>query len=96
MARGSNLCYGLARLHGKCNKYSPQFVVSFVTTLGLLFYKRCMFGVDEAVPNHSAPELIERAFGRIKIIQSHAITVMDEPFVSKAVENYFFGKNLYF
>ncbi|KAF9080259.1 hypothetical protein BGX23_002403, partial [Mortierella sp. AD031] len=40
--------------------------------------------------------LVEHAFGRIKIIQGHAVTVLDEPFVSKAVENYFVAMDPYF
>ncbi|KAF9940436.1 hypothetical protein BGZ65_006993, partial [Modicella reniformis] len=42
------------------------------------------------------PQLVEHAFGQIKIIQGHAVTVMDEPFVSKAVENYFAAVDPYF
>ncbi|KAF8923643.1 hypothetical protein BGZ47_004589, partial [Haplosporangium gracile] len=33
--------------------------------------------------------LVERAIGRIKIVNHSAATVVDEPFVFKAVENYF-------
>ncbi|KAF9968909.1 hypothetical protein BGZ73_009050 [Actinomortierella ambigua] len=32
--------------------------------------------------------LVERAFGRMKIINKNAVSVVDEPFVFKAVENY--------
>ncbi|KAF9089137.1 hypothetical protein BGX23_006905 [Mortierella sp. AD031] len=42
------------------------------------------------------PQLVEHAFGRIKIFHGHAVTVLDEPFVSKAVENYFVATDPYF
>lgn len=35
------------------------------------------------------PELVERAFDRIKIVDGAVRTVLDEPFVLKAAENYF-------
>ncbi|KAF9085402.1 hypothetical protein BGX29_001963 [Mortierella sp. GBA35] len=40
--------------------------------------------------------MVEHAFGRIKIILGHPVTVLDEPFVSKAAENYFISKDPYF
>ncbi|KAI8345419.1 hypothetical protein B0O80DRAFT_431672 [Mortierella sp. GBAus27b] len=46
-------------------------------------YQRCMFG------NH---DLVLKE----EIIQGHAVTVMDGPFVSKAVENYFTAIDPYF
>ena len=64
--------------------------------LGLLMYQRCMFGNHDLVLKEVDPQLVEHAFGRIKIIQGHAVTVMDEPFVSKAVENYFAAIDPYF
>ena len=64
--------------------------------LGLLMYQRCMFGNHDLVLKEVDPQLVEHAFGRIKIIQGHAVTVMDEPFVSKAVENYFTAIDPYF
>ncbi|KAG9064270.1 hypothetical protein KI688_003458 [Linnemannia hyalina] len=42
------------------------------------------------------PLLVERAFGRIKILHGRAVVVVDEPFVSKAVENYFVATDPYF
>ncbi|KAF9152614.1 hypothetical protein DFQ26_000840 [Actinomortierella ambigua] len=35
------------------------------------------------------PTTCQEAFGRMKIIKNDAVTVVDEPFVFKAVENYF-------
>jgi hypothetical protein len=55
--------------------------------LSLLMYQRCMFGNHDLVLKEVNPQLVEHAFGRIKIIRGQAVTVMDEPFVSKAVEN---------
>jgi hypothetical protein len=55
-----------------------------------------MFGNHDLVLKEVDPWLVEHAFGRIKIIQGHAVTVMDEPFVSKAVENYFTAIDPYF
>ncbi|KAF9079378.1 hypothetical protein BGX23_004232 [Mortierella sp. AD031] len=55
-----------------------------------------MFGNYDLVLKEVDPQLVEHAFGRIKIIKGHAVTVMDEPFVSKAVENYFAAIDPYF
>ncbi|KAI9241614.1 MAG: hypothetical protein BYD32DRAFT_457783 [Podila humilis] len=48
-----------------------------------------MFGADRLVLEEAVPELVERAFGRIKIVDKAVRTVLDEPFVFKAAENYF-------
>jgi hypothetical protein len=47
-----------------------------------------MFGSPGLVLKEVDAQLVEHAFGRIKIIKGQAITAIDEPFVSKAVENY--------
>ncbi|KAF9984705.1 hypothetical protein BGZ65_012828 [Modicella reniformis] len=91
-----NLCYEISRLHDKHNKYKDQFVESIDNMLGLLMYQRCMFGNHDLVLKEVDPLLVEHAFGRIKIIRGRAVTVMDEPFVSKAVENYFVANDPYF
>ncbi|KAF9084082.1 hypothetical protein BGX27_003926, partial [Mortierella sp. AM989] len=91
-----NLCYEISRLHDKHNKYKDQLVESIDSMLGLLMYQRCMFGNHDVVLKEVDPQLVEHAFGRIKIIQGRAVTVMDEPFVSKAVENYFAAIDPYF
>ncbi|KAI8595060.1 hypothetical protein EDD21DRAFT_425759 [Dissophora ornata] len=91
-----NLCNELLRLHDKCNKHSDQLVDSVESILGLLLYQRCMFGEDKLVLNQAEPQLVERAFGRIKIESGHVMTVLNEPFVMKAVENYFFTVDPYF
>ncbi|KAG0026393.1 hypothetical protein BGZ81_006403 [Podila clonocystis] len=87
-----NLCYEISRLNDKHNKYNDQLVDSMDSMLGLLMYQRCMFGSHDLVLNEVDPQLVEHAFGRIKIMAGQAVTVMNEPFVSKAVENYFVSK----
>jgi hypothetical protein len=57
--------------------------------LGLLLFQRYMFGADSLVFEKAVPELVEHAFGRIKIIDNVVRTVLDEPFVLLAAENYF-------
>ncbi|OAQ22444.1 hypothetical protein K457DRAFT_26086 [Linnemannia elongata AG-77] len=91
-----NLCYEISRLHDKHNKYKDQVVESIDSMLGLLMYQRCMFGNHNLALKEVNPQLVEHAFGRIKIIKGNAVTVMDEPFVSKAVENYFAAIDPYF
>ncbi|KAI8594419.1 hypothetical protein EDD21DRAFT_421759 [Dissophora ornata] len=59
-------------------------------------YQRCMFGSHDLVLKEVDPHLVEHAFGRIRIIKGRAVTVIDEPFVSKAVENYFTAIDPYF
>ncbi|KAF9271400.1 hypothetical protein BGZ88_006219 [Linnemannia elongata] len=48
-----------------------------------------MFGANKLVLQDEVPELMEHALGSIKIIDGVARTVLDEPFVLKAAENYF-------
>jgi hypothetical protein len=55
-----------------------------------------MFGNHDLVLKEVDPQLVEHAFGRIKIIRGRAVTVMDESFVSKAIENYFAAIDPYF
>ncbi|KAF9084098.1 hypothetical protein BGX29_002746, partial [Mortierella sp. GBA35] len=91
-----NLCYEISRLHDKHNKYKDQLDESINNMLGLLMYQRCMFGNHNLILKDVSPQLVEHAFGRIKIIRGRAVTVMDEPFVSKTVENYFAAIDPYF
>ncbi|OAQ22280.1 hypothetical protein K457DRAFT_1825616 [Linnemannia elongata AG-77] len=91
-----NLCGEIERLGNKHNKYKDQLRESVDSVLGLLMYQRCMFGNHDLVLKEVNPALVEHAFGRIKIIRGRAVTVMDEPFVSKAVENYFAAIDPYF
>ncbi|KAG0379002.1 hypothetical protein BGX24_002040, partial [Mortierella sp. AD032] len=71
-----------------------QLVESIGSMQGLLMYQRCMFGNHYLVLKEADPQLVEHAFGRIKI--GRAVIVMGEPFVSKAVENYFTAIDPYF
>jgi hypothetical protein len=48
-----------------------------------------MFGADRLVIDQAIPDLVERAFGRIKIIDGGVKTVLDEPLVLKTAENFF-------
>jgi len=91
-----NLCYEISRHNDKHNKYKDQLVESSVSMMGLLMYQRCMFGNHDVVLKEVDPQLVEHAFGWTKIIRGRAVTVMDEPFVSKAVENYFAAIDPYF
>ncbi|KAF9916716.1 hypothetical protein FBU30_001179 [Linnemannia zychae] len=91
-----NLCYEILRLSDKHNKYKDQLVESVDSMLGLLMFQRCMFGSHDLVLKEVDPQLVEHAFGRIKILSGRAVTMVDEPFVSKAVENYFTATDPYF
>ncbi|KAK3815348.1 MAG: hypothetical protein J3Q66DRAFT_344412, partial [Benniella sp.] len=86
-----NLCHEIVRLE---NKYRDNLSIlkelqTVEEVLGLLLFQRHMFGADRLVFEEAVPELVERAFGRIKIIDGTARTVLDEPFVLKAAENFF-------
>ncbi|KAF9907382.1 hypothetical protein BX616_000423, partial [Lobosporangium transversale] len=91
-----NICYEISRLSDKYNRYKDKLVESIDSMLGLLMYQRCMFGNHDLILKEVDPSLVEHAFGRIKIIRGRAVTVIDEPFVSKAVENYFAAIDPYF
>ncbi|KAG0334545.1 hypothetical protein BG004_000364, partial [Podila humilis] len=86
-----NLCNEIVRLE---NKYRNNLSVlegyrSVEEVLRLLLFQRYMFGADKLVLQKAIPEMVERALGRIAIIDGDTRTVLDEPFVLKAVENYF-------
>ncbi|KAG0277039.1 hypothetical protein BGZ95_006634 [Linnemannia exigua] len=85
-----NLCRELDRLDQKHkdarNDKSEKTVLDI---LGFYFYRRCFRGEHTLEDDSVNASLVERAFGRIKIINHNAVTVVDEPFVFKAVENYF-------
>ncbi|KAG0257675.1 hypothetical protein BGZ95_005158 [Linnemannia exigua] len=51
--------------------------------------KRCFRGEHTLEVDSVNASLVECAFGRIKIIDHSAVTIVDEPFVFKAMENYF-------
>jgi hypothetical protein len=86
-----NLCYEIVRLEDKFRKNLSFFKKLCIVeeALGLLLFQRYMFGGNMLAFNSAVPELVERAFGRIKIVDGIARTVLEEPFVLKAAENYF-------
>ncbi|KAG0374250.1 hypothetical protein BGX24_010635 [Mortierella sp. AD032] len=86
-----NLCNEIVRLENKYRENLSIFneLQTVEEVLGLLLFQRYMFGANKLVLQEAVPELVERAFGRIKIIDGVARTVLDEPFVLKAAENYF-------
>ncbi|KAG0253675.1 hypothetical protein BGZ95_006250, partial [Linnemannia exigua] len=86
-----NLCNEIVHLE---NKYGGNLSIfkelrTVEEVLGLLIFQRYMFGADKLVLQEAVPELVERAFGRIMIVDGVARTVLDELFVLKAAENYF-------
>ncbi|KAF9119536.1 hypothetical protein BGX30_003775 [Mortierella sp. GBA39] len=86
-----NLCNEIVRLE---NKYRENLLIfkerrTMEEVLGLLLFQRYMFGADKLVLQEAVPELVEHTFGHIKIVDGVTRTVIDEPFVLKAVENYF-------
>ncbi|GJJ67777.1 hypothetical protein EMPS_00123 [Entomortierella parvispora] len=85
-----NLIHEIIRLEDKYRKNLDVFqeLCTVEEVLGLLLFQRYMFGADSLVLQDAIPELVERAFGRIKIVDGAARTVLDEPFAMKAAENY--------
>ncbi|KAF9276057.1 hypothetical protein BGZ68_010295 [Mortierella alpina] len=85
-----NLCHELNRLHQKHKGVRrDKSVKSVLDILGFYFYRRCFWGENTLEIDSVNAALVERAFGRIKIVNHNAVTVVDEPFVFKAVENFF-------
>ncbi|KAG0049035.1 hypothetical protein BGZ90_007467 [Linnemannia elongata] len=86
-----NLCNEIVRLEDKYRANLSIFkgLRTVEEVLRLLLFQRYMFGADRLVLQEAVPELVEHAFGRIKIIDGVARTVLEEPFVLKAAKNYF-------
>ncbi|KAF9401563.1 hypothetical protein BGZ76_007526, partial [Entomortierella beljakovae] len=61
-----NLCNELTRLKMKQDKHRDIFSKSIESILGLMLYRRCMFGDSELKFDYAVPELVELAFGRIR------------------------------
>ncbi|KAF9432549.1 hypothetical protein BGZ76_010636, partial [Entomortierella beljakovae] len=91
-----NLCNELTRLKMKQDKHRGKFSKSIEGILGLMLYRRCMFGDSELKFDYAVPELVELAFGRIRVTEGQVSTTLDEPFVMKAAENYFSATDRYF
>ncbi|KAG0249258.1 hypothetical protein BG011_009459 [Mortierella polycephala] len=54
-----------------------------------------MFGDDKVEFAKAIPELVEHALARIKVVGYRENTVLDEPFVMKAIEEYFSANDPY-
>ncbi|KAI8355366.1 hypothetical protein B0O80DRAFT_449081 [Mortierella sp. GBAus27b] len=93
-ARRGNLCGELNRLESKIADHPELFTScsSLRETLGLFLYRYCLLDATEIVLEDEV-QLVEAAFGRIKIFGGTARTVLDEPFVLKATFNYFQEKD---
>ncbi|KAF9317536.1 hypothetical protein BG006_003362, partial [Podila minutissima] len=93
-ARRGNLCGELNRLESKIADHPELFTScsSLRETLGLFLYRYCLLDATEIVLENEV-QLVEAAFGRIKIFGGTARTVLDEPFVLKATFNYFREKD---
>ncbi|KAG9063839.1 hypothetical protein KI688_003951 [Linnemannia hyalina] len=78
-----NLCHEIVRSENRylANLSNFKEFRTLEEVLGLLLFQRHMFGVGRLVLREAIPELVERAFGRIKIIDGVARTVLDEPFM---------------
>lgn len=86
-----NLCHEIFRLE---NRYRKNLSISkefrdLVEVLRSLLFQKYMFGANKLVLQKAVPELMDRALGRIKVVDGVARTVLDEPFVLKAAQNYF-------
>ncbi|KAF9924655.1 hypothetical protein BGZ67_009152, partial [Mortierella alpina] len=85
-----NLCHELNRLHQKHKGVRrDKSVKTVLDILAFYFYKRCFWGENTLEIDSVNAALVERAFGRIKIVNHNAVTVVDEPFIYKALENFF-------
>ncbi|KAF9981364.1 hypothetical protein BGZ75_007369 [Mortierella antarctica] len=88
--RRGNLCGELKRLETKMLEHPDIFknVSSIRNTLALFLFRFNLLDATEIVLENEA-HLIEAAFGRIKLFGGVARTVLDEPFVLKAVKAFF-------
>ncbi|KAG0208803.1 hypothetical protein BGX28_000346 [Mortierella sp. GBA30] len=79
-----NLCGELDRLDQKHkDARRDKSVKTVLEILGFYFYRRCFRGENTLEIDNVNASLVERAFGRIKIVNHNAITVVDEPFISR-------------
>ncbi|KAG0083635.1 hypothetical protein BGZ93_001680, partial [Podila epicladia] len=92
--RRGNLCGEILRLENKIAQNPKDFTScsSLRETLGLFLFRYCLLDATEIVLENEV-QLVEAAFGRIKIFGGTARTVLDEPFVLKATFNYFREKD---
>ncbi|KAF8970523.1 hypothetical protein BGZ46_010474, partial [Entomortierella lignicola] len=92
--RRGNLIGELKRVEDKIRKHQGEFssLSSIEETLGLFIYRWAILGETSIVLEDEA-QLVEAAFGRIKMFRGNATTVLDEAFVLKATKNYFKEKD---
>ncbi|KAF9342989.1 hypothetical protein BGX26_006469, partial [Mortierella sp. AD094] len=92
--RRGNLIGELIRVESKIAKHPQQFasLSSIKETLGLFIYRWFILG-ETAIVLEDEAQLVEAAFGRIKMLGGNARTVLDEPFVLLAAKNYFNQKD---
>ncbi|KAF9380920.1 hypothetical protein BGX21_002237, partial [Mortierella sp. AD011] len=90
--RRGNLIGELLRVQSKIASHPDQFksYSSLDETLGLFLYRWYILGETRFILNDEA-QLVEAAFGRIRVQGNKANTTLDEPF--KAAENYFKEKD---
>ncbi|KAG9067273.1 hypothetical protein KI688_012055 [Linnemannia hyalina] len=88
--RRGNLCGELKRLESKMIEHPGLFknLSSIRNNLALFLFRHNLLDATEIVLENEA-HLIEAAFGRIKLFGGAARTVLDEPFMLKAVKAFF-------
>ncbi|KAF9994042.1 hypothetical protein BGZ80_001265 [Entomortierella chlamydospora] len=92
--RRDNLCGELNRLETKIANHPELFTScsSIRETLGLFLFRNRLLDASLTVLENEV-QLVEAAFGRIKLFEGAARTVLDEPFALKATNNYFREKD---
>ncbi|KAF9572409.1 hypothetical protein BGW38_008530, partial [Lunasporangiospora selenospora] len=88
--RRGKLCGELIRLEDKIAKNPELFssCSSIKESLGLFLYRQRLLDAPSTMLENDV-QLVEAAFGRIKLFGGSARTVLDEPLALKATENYF-------
>ncbi|KAI8057141.1 hypothetical protein BDF22DRAFT_227367 [Syncephalis plumigaleata] len=86
-----NLCGELDRLEAKIAEYLNYFTgrLTIKEAFGLFLSHYYRLGDPSLVLENDTVWLVEIGFGHIKFFNGVARTVLDEPFVLKATENYF-------
>ncbi|KAG9062249.1 hypothetical protein KI688_006581 [Linnemannia hyalina] len=92
--RRGNLCGELKRLETKIANH-PEFFTSYSSvreTLGLFLYRHHLLDAPSTMLENDV-QLVEAAFGRIKLFGGAARTALDEPLALKATIDYFHEKD---
>ncbi|KAH7054853.1 hypothetical protein BKA57DRAFT_524301 [Linnemannia elongata] len=92
--RRGNLCGELNRLEAKISEHPELFTScsSIRETLGFFLYRHYLLDAPSTVLENNV-QLVEAAFGRIKLFGGTARTVLDEPLALKATIDYFHEKD---